>query len=150
MRRAVLRYFLLKTSTSRVDSNSIREDRAHQPLSALSLSTRPVPTQKHGKHGNQGDLYHSPVSYTDWKPTVYGMEQLFETLQEDTQSLWQNPHGSVRRLRRMPSAGTFFREYVATSTPVIIEGGASSWDAASSWDLESLGRTNPELEVCSI
>lgn len=78
------------------------------------------------------------------------MEELFKTLQEDTQSLWQNPHGSVRRLRRMPSAATFFRDYVATSTPVIIEGGVSSWDAVRSWDLESLGRTNPELEVCSI
>ncbi|CAM9627582.1 unnamed protein product [Sphacelaria rigidula] len=75
------------------------------------------------------------------------MEELFKTLQEDTQSLWQNPHGSVRRLRRMPSAATFFRDYVATSTPVIIEGGVSSWDAVRSWDLESLGRTNPELEV---
>lgn len=68
-------------------------------------------------------------------------------LQDDTQSLWVNPQSSVRRLSRMPSPTTFFKDYVSTSTPVIIEGGAASWNAAKSWDLESLCRANPELEV---
>lgn len=75
------------------------------------------------------------------------MEELFDMLQDDTQSLWVNPQSSVRRLSRMPSPTTFFKDYVSTSTPVIIEGGAASWNAAKSWDLESLCRANPELEV---
>lgn len=78
------------------------------------------------------------------------MEELFDTLQDDTQSLWLNPQSSVRRLRQMPSPITFFKDYVATSTPVIIEGGAANWNAAKSWDLESLSMANPELEVCRV
>lgn len=75
------------------------------------------------------------------------MEDLFEQLQDDTRSFWQSP-SSIQRLGAMPSATAFFREYVATSTPVIISGGASGWKAAHSWDnLASLAEDNPELEV---
>lgn len=75
------------------------------------------------------------------------MDDIFEKLQDDTSSLWQSPAESVKRLKQVPSAATFFKEYVATSTPVIIAGGASAWKATSSWDLDSLARENPELEV---
>lgn len=73
------------------------------------------------------------------------MEEIFEKLQDDTRSLWVS--SSVRRLKHMPSPTVFFKDFVATSTPVIIEGGASGWKAAQSWDLESLTRSNPDLEV---
>lgn len=75
------------------------------------------------------------------------MEDLFGQLQDDTRSFWQSP-SAVQRLDRMPSPTTFFREYVATSTPVIISGGASAWKAMRSWeDLAFLAGENPELEV---
>eukprot|EP00752_Nemacystus_decipiens_P010892 g9685.t1 len=69
------------------------------------------------------------------------MEELFDQLQDDTRSFWQSPSGGVRRLDRMPSTSDFFRDYVATSTPVIISGGASTCLKASrgAWeDLPSL------------
>lgn len=75
------------------------------------------------------------------------MDELFEQLQDDTRSFWQSPN-AIRRLDAMPPATTFFRDYVATSTPVIISGGVSGWNAARSWnDLVSLADENPELEV---
>ena len=75
------------------------------------------------------------------------MDELFEQLQDDTRSFWQSPN-AIRRLDAMPPATTFFRDYVATSTPVIISGGVSGWNAARSWNgLVSLADENPELEV---
>lgn len=75
------------------------------------------------------------------------MDELFEQLQDDTRSFWQSP-SAIRRLDAMPPATTFFRDYVATSTPVIISGGVSGWNAARFWDdLASLAGDNPELEV---
>lgn len=76
------------------------------------------------------------------------MNELFEQLQDDTRSFWQN-NSAVRCLDSMPSPAVFFREYVATSTPVIISGGTSGrWKASQSWDdLDSLADENPELEV---
>lgn len=75
------------------------------------------------------------------------MDELFEQLQDDTRSFWQSPN-AIRRLDAMPPATTFFRDYVATSTPVIISGGVSGWNASRSWDdLASLAGDNPELEV---
>lgn len=64
------------------------------------------------------------------------MEELFEQLQDDTRSFWQSPSAGVRRLDRIPSPSDFFRDYVATSTPVIISGGASTCLRASrgAWD----------------
>lgn len=80
------------------------------------------------------------------------MEELFEQLQDDTRSFWQSPSAGVRLLDRMPSPSDFFRDYVATSTPVIISGGASTCLKASrgAWDdLHSLaGRGGAgDLEV---
>lgn len=82
------------------------------------------------------------------------MEELFEQLQDDTRSFWQSPSAGVRRLDKMPSPSDFFRDYVATSTPVIISGGASTCLKASrgSWDdLPSLagrgGSGNLEVTV---
>lgn len=75
------------------------------------------------------------------------MDDLFAKLQDDTRSLWQSPRESVKRLKKVPSAATFYKEYVATSTPVIIAGGASAWKAASSWNLETLAQVSPSLEV---
>ncbi|CAM9590057.1 unnamed protein product [Ectocarpus sp. 8 AP-2014] len=79
------------------------------------------------------------------------MEELFEQLQDDTRSFWQHPSSGVRRLDTMPQPAEFFRDYVATSTPVILSGGGcfkgggrrSCWD-----DLASLaGRDSEGLEV---
>ncbi|CBN79281.1 conserved unknown protein [Ectocarpus siliculosus] len=79
------------------------------------------------------------------------MEELFEQLQDDTRSFWQHPSSGVRRLDTMPPPADFFRDYVATSTPVILSGGGcfkggggrSCWD-----DLASLaGRDSEGLEV---
>eukprot|EP00903_Cladosiphon_okamuranus_P016617 g15329.t1 len=80
------------------------------------------------------------------------MEELFEQLQDDTRSFWQSPSAGVRRLDSMPSSSDFFRDYVATSTPVVISGGASACLKASrgSWDdLPSLARRGGanDLEV---
>lgn len=82
------------------------------------------------------------------------MEQLFEQIQDDTQAFWQNSASGVRRLDKMPSPADFFRDYVATSTPVVISGGASSFLKTShgSWDdLPSLagrgGSGNLEVTV---
>lgn len=75
------------------------------------------------------------------------MDELFEQLKDDTRSFWQSTT-AIRRLDAMPPAITFYRDYVATSTPVIISGGVSGWNAARSWDdLVSLAGDNPELEV---
>lgn len=79
------------------------------------------------------------------------MEELFEQLQDDTRSFWQHPSSGVRRLDTIPPPAEFFRDYVATSTPVILSGGGcfkgggrrSCWD-----DLASLaGRDSEGLEV---
>lgn len=75
------------------------------------------------------------------------MEDIYAKLQDDTRSLWQSPRESVKRLKQVPSASTFFKDYVATSTPVIIAGGASGWKAASCWDLDTLSRVNQDLDV---
>ncbi|CAN0008064.1 unnamed protein product, partial [Pylaiella littoralis] len=64
------------------------------------------------------------------------MEELFEQLQDDTQSFWQSPSagggggGGIRRLDAMPSPADFFRDYVATSTPVIISSVGTASSAA--------------------
>lgn len=80
------------------------------------------------------------------------MEELFEQLQDDTRSFWQSPSAGVRHLDNMPSSSDFFRDYVATSTPVVISGGSSTCLKASrgAWDdLPSLaGRSGVgDLEV---
>lgn len=78
------------------------------------------------------------------------MEELFEQLQDDTRSFWQSPSSGVRRLDTMPLPADFFRDYVATSTPVILSGGGCfKGDGGSCWDdLSSLaGRDSEGLEV---
>ncbi|CAM9885504.1 unnamed protein product, partial [Scytosiphon promiscuus] len=79
------------------------------------------------------------------------MEGVYEQLQDDTRSFWQSPSAGVRRLESMPSPSEFFRDYVATSTPVIITGGASAClkDERHCWgDLSSMvGRGSGDLEV---
>ena len=92
---------------------------------------------------NTGAALAPPVSTP---PGIY-MDELFEQLQDDTRSFWQSPT-AIRRLDAMPPAAAFVRDYVATSTPVIISGGISGWRASRSWDnLASLAGNNPELEV---
>lgn len=80
-----------------------------------------------------------------------GMEALYEQLQDDTRSFWQSPSAGVHRLESMPSPADFFRDYVATSTPVIISGGAAACLKAEHqcWaDLSALvGRSSGDLEV---
>lgn len=72
------------------------------------------------------------------------MDDLFEELRDDTRSLWRP--STVRRLDGMPSPDLFYKEYVATSTPVIISGGAETLRRAASWnDLPFLAE--PDLEV---
>ncbi|CAM9666830.1 unnamed protein product [Ectocarpus fasciculatus] len=80
------------------------------------------------------------------------MEELFEQLQDDTRSFWQSPSSGVRRLDTMPSPADFFRDYVATSTPVIISGGGcfkgggrGCWDDLSS--LAGRDSEGPEVTV---
>lgn len=79
------------------------------------------------------------------------MEVLYEQLQDDTRSFWQSPSAGVRRLDSMPAPADFFRDYVATSTPVIVSGAASACLKAERhcWgDLSSLaGRSLGDLEV---
>lgn len=76
----------------------------------------------------------APTSLCVGKSTT--MDKLFEQLQDDTRSFWQSPSAGVRRLDRMPSPSDFFRDYVATGTPVVISGGASACLKASrdAWD----------------
>lgn len=63
------------------------------------------------------------------------MEALFEQLQDDTRSFWQNPSAGggrgIRRLDAMPSPDDFFRDYVATSTPVVISSGGTASSPAA-------------------
>ncbi|CAM9247938.1 unnamed protein product [Choristocarpus tenellus] len=47
----------------------------------------------------------------------------------------------------MPSALTFFKDFVSKNTPVIIEGGMKSWRATRAWDLASLRQEQAKLEV---
>ncbi|CAM9165656.1 unnamed protein product [Ectocarpus sp. 12 AP-2014] len=80
------------------------------------------------------------------------MEELFEQLQDDTRSFWQNPSSGVRRLDTMPPPAEFFRDYVATSTPVILSGAGGCFKGGGRricWDdLASLaGRGSEGLEV---
>ncbi|CAN0462987.1 unnamed protein product, partial [Hapterophycus canaliculatus] len=79
------------------------------------------------------------------------MEALYEQLQDDTRSFWQSPSAGVRRLEVMPSPGDFFRDYVATSTPLIISGGASACLKAERQCWEDLSalvrRSSGDLEV---
>lgn len=72
------------------------------------------------------------------------MDDLFEQLQDDARSLWCP--STVKRLDGMPSPDLFYKEYVATSTPVIISGGAETLRRAASWD-DLAFLAEPDLEV---
>lgn len=79
-----------------------------------------------------------------WLVVVRDMEDLFEELQDDARSLWRP--STVKRLDGMPSPDLFYKEYVATSTPVIISGGAETLRRAASWD-DLTFLAEPDLEV---
>jgi Cupin-like domain len=72
------------------------------------------------------------------------MQELLSELQENVSGLWA-PR-AVQRIRN-PTPEDFFRTYIATNTPVIIEGALSSWADAAQWTTEALVHRAGELNV---
>jgi Cupin-like domain len=72
------------------------------------------------------------------------MQELLSELQENVAGLWA--HRAVQRIRNT-TPEEFFRKYIATNTPAIIEGALSSWADAAQWTAEALVHRAGELTV---
>ena len=96
----------------------------------------------------KGTLYTSSLYIPGFELTnglqLYMMHELLSDLQENVAGLWA-PR-AVQRIRN-PSPEDFFRRYIATNTPVIIEGALSSWADTAQWTPEALVHRAGELTV---